>query len=167
MADIHNPADVQNPLPGLSDYDWLEFVSFVWKVEQEGSYSYAEENYGPDFEAPAMQALTGDSRQLRAYYRANLAAVETWSDTVGGDNAVTLHNDHVDEQRKREQDARLWGIRCTDGYVITDQTEQDRDRQAARMADNRGKGWREPAALLHREVAGGEWTETPLPVRTA
>lgn len=167
MPDIHNPADVKNPLPGLSDYDWLEFVSFVWKVEQEGSYSYAEENYGPDFEAPAMQAVADDSRQLRAYYRANLAAVETWSDTVGGSNAVDLVNDHVDEQRKREQDARLWGIRCTDDYVITCDTEQGRDRQVAYLKQNHGKRWRTPAALLRRDVAGAEWTEAPLPVRTA
>jgi hypothetical protein len=160
MPDTRNPADVCNPITDLSDYDFLEFVSFVWKVKQEGSYS--EENYGPDFEAPAMQAIADDPKQLRAFYRANLKAVQSWWDTVGGENAVDLHNAHVDEQRKREEDARLWGIRCTDGYVITCDTRESRDGQVAYMNENRGKGWREPAALLQRFAPGAAWNETRL-----
>lgn len=167
MPDIHNPVDVCNPLADLSDYDFLAFVAFVWKVKQEGSYSYAEENYGPKFEAAAMQVVADDSKQLKEFYRANLKAVSSWWDTVGGDAAVELHNDHVDESEQRDQDACLWGIRCTDGYVITCNTREDRDNHVARMNADRGPGRREPAALLQRFQPGGEWNESPLPAVTS
>lgn len=165
MPDTHNPTDVQNPIADLSDYDWLEFVAFVWKVKQEGSYSYAEENYGPTFEGADMKAVADDSAQLKAFYRANLKAVSSWWDAVGGDTAVDLHNAHIDEERKREKDARLWGIRCVDGYVITCDNKEGRDRQVVYLNENRGKGWRVPAALLQRFTPGGEWNEKPLPTR--
>lgn len=164
MPDIHNPADVRNPLADLSDYDFLEFVSFVWKVKGEGSYSYAEENYGPRFDAPTMQAIADDSQQLKAFYRANLKAVSSWWDTVGGEAACDLQNDHVDEAWKRREDAMLFGIRCTDGHVITCDTAEYRDQLVATMvAEQQRPGTRrEPAVLLHRDAPGGAWTETPV-----
>src|SRR2546422_2277159 len=117
---IHNPTD-------LSDYDWLEFVALVWKVRHEGSYNYAVENWPPAFESPDMQAIASDSRSLRGFYGDNRAKVEAWAETVGGELAVDLHNDHIDEARQRERDACLWGVRCTDGYVVHEESEQERD----------------------------------------
>lgn len=160
MPDIHNPADVRNPIPTvLSDYDWLELVSFVWKVRQEGSYTYARDNYRPRFEAPAMQALADDNRKLRAFYSEHKTAADAWSKTVGGDAACDLLNAHVDEERQRREDARLWGFRCTDGYVITRDSEQERDEHAARLLKDQGKGWRVPAVLLHRDTPGAPWID--------
>ena len=153
--------DIQNPTP-LSDYDFLEFEGFVHKVKWEGSYSYAAENYAPEFESPEMQGVAADPAKLRAFYRENRAKVDAWYEAVGVERACDLHNAHVDESRKREDDACLWGIRCTDGFVIHERTKESRDRRVAYLQENQGKGWRIPAALLARFTPGGEWNETEL-----
>lgn len=151
MSDIQNPTD-------LSDYDWLEFEGFTSKVDSEG-FTYAYENYGPEFEAPDMQALADDMGKLRAYYRENAHLVEEWWAAVGGERGCELHNAHVDESRRREQDACLWGLRCTDGYIIHEQSEQAAARDTADMLANSGKGWRVPVAYLQRTEPGGKWDE--------
>ena len=149
MTEIHNPTP-------FSDFDWLELVSFVWKVETEG-YEYAAENYGPDFEDTGLPV---DGDDLRDLYDRYVDAVDTWADAVGGQEACDLHNAHVDESRKRDDDAKLWGVRCTDGYVIGEPTEAARDRLVADLLAH--PKYRQPAALLQRTVPGGEWTESPL-----
>lgn len=154
MTDTTN---ISNPTT-LSDYDWLEFVAFVWKVEREG-FTYAAENYGPEFEDEGLHAVAEDLGKLRAFYREHAVKVDTRVAAVGGEKACDLHNDHVREARQRKEDARLFGIRCTDGYVITLDSEENRDANAAHMKANADKGWREPAVLLRRDVPGGEWTE--------
>lgn len=152
---IHNPTD-------LSDYDWLEFVALVWKVRNEGSYRYAVENWAPTFEAPVMQAIADDNAKLRAFYGQNKPKVDSWWDAVGGERAVDLHNDHVDEARQRERDACLWGVRCTDGYIVHESSEAERDAFVARLLADTYPHRRVPGALLRRDVPGGEWTESPL-----
>lgn len=154
-ASIHNPTD-------LSDYDWLEFVALVWKVRNEGSYRYAVENWPPAFESETMQAIADDRGKLSNFYAANKAKVDGWWGTVGGQRAVDLHNDHVDEARQRERDACLWGVRCTDGYIVHEPTEDERDAFVARLLADTYPNRRVPAVLLHRDVPGGEWTESPL-----
>ncbi|MFE1109677.1 hypothetical protein ACFW5U_27840 [Streptomyces rochei] len=151
MTDIQNPTD-------WSDYDFLEFEAFVSKVHIEG-FTYAAENYGPKFEDPKLQALADDLGTLRSLYLENESKVDNWYEQVGPERACTLHNDHIDERRQRREDACLFGIRCTDGYVLTFDSEGFRDRQAAYLLENEGKGWRVPAVLLRREVSGGEWTD--------
>ncbi|MCX5209735.1 hypothetical protein OG689_10615 [Kitasatospora sp. NBC_00240] len=153
-------ADIQNPMPDLSDYDWLEFVSYVWKTENEG-FTYAYENYSPDFESTDMQALAADMGRFRTYFIDNVDKVEQWATAIGWEAAVNLHNDHVDESRQRDQDACLWGVRCADGYVVHERSEADRDAFIARSRGN--SSYRQPAALLHRDVPGGDWTDSPLP----
>lgn len=150
---IHNPTT-------WSDHDFLAFEGFVSKVHWEHSYSYAVENYPPEFESPELQALADDPAKLRTLYLENRQKVEDWYDQVGGQRACDLHNDHVDEERRRRRDACLFGIRCTDGFVITAETQEGRDRTAADLLAHKDQqGWRAPTALLAREVPGGEWTE--------
>jgi hypothetical protein len=148
---------IQNPTD-WSDYDFLEFECFVSKVNSEG-FTYAAENYGPNFEAPDLQAIADDMGALRTLYVENEDKVDTWYEAVGGERACDLHNAHVDEERQRREDARLFGIRCTDGFILTKDSEEDRERTVTYLLENKGKGWRVPAVLLAREVAGGEWTE--------
>jgi hypothetical protein len=148
--------DIQNPTD-WSDFDFLEFEAFVSKVENEG-FTYAAEHYGPNFESPELQAIAADLGALRTLYLENEAKVDAWYEQIGGERACDLHNAHVDEARKRREDARLFGIRCTDGYVITYDTEEIRDSQAAYLLENEGKGWRVPQTLLRRDIRGGEWT---------
>jgi len=151
-------SDIQNPTT-LSDYDFLEFECFASKVDSEG-FTYAYENYSPNFEAPEMQELADDMGKFRAYYLENSVLVEEWWATVGGKRACDLHNDHVDETRKRADDACLWGLRCTDGYVVHCGTEAYRDEFVTTALGN--PRYRQPTALLHRTTPSGEWTETPL-----
>lgn len=150
-------ANIQNPTT-WSDFDFLEFEAFVSKVENEG-FTYAAENYGPNFESPELQAIAADLGTLRTLYVENEDKVETWWLQIGPERACDLHNAHVDEERQRREDARLFGIRCTDGYVLTYDTEANRDRNAAYLLENAGKGWRVPQTLLHRDVPGGDWTD--------
>lgn len=145
----------------FTEYDWLELVAFDSKVSSEG-YTYAFEEYAPRFEDPVMKSVAADSYQLKHLHDRQKAAIDAWWDSEG-DNAVDLLNDHVDESDRREKDARLWGIRCTDGHVITCDTKESRDRQVMYLNENRGKGWREPAALLQRFAPGGDWNESRLP----
>lgn len=151
------PSTIQNPTT-WSDFDFLEFECFVSKVEHEG-FLYAADNYGPEFEDPKLQAVTDSLDTLRAFYREHRSKVDAWYTQVGPERACDLHNDHVDEERKRREDARLFGIRCEDGYVITSDSEEDRASTVAYLLENKGRGWRVPAVLLAREVPGGEWTE--------
>ncbi|MFD9567723.1 hypothetical protein [Streptomyces sp. NPDC059994] len=146
---------------GMSEYDFMEFECFVSKVNIEG-FLYAADNYSPRFESPELQAATEDLSDLRAFYRKHLPTVEAWYEEVGGEKACDLHNDHVDESRKRIEDARLWGVLCTDGYVITCDNEEARERWIAELQESAGKGWRVPAMRVYRTVPGGKWTETPL-----
>lgn len=154
---MSSTTDIQNPTD-WSDYDFLEFECFVSKVDREG-FTYAAENYGPEFENPQLRALAEDLGTLRTLYVENEAKVEAWWEAVGGERACDLHNAHVDESDQRREDARLFGIRCTDGFILTEDSEEDRARTVAYLLENKGKGWRVPAVLLAREVAGGEWTE--------
>jgi hypothetical protein len=150
-ASIHNPTT-------WSDYDFLEFEGFVSKVENEG-FTYAAENYPPHFESPALQAAAADLGSLRRLYLDNEAKVDAWYEQVGGERACDLHNDHVDQARQRREDARLYGIRCTDGFVLTKDTEESRDQTAAYLLENADKGWRVPETLLRRDTPGGNWTD--------
>lgn len=150
-------SDIQNPTD-WSEYDFLEFECFVSKVNNEG-FTYAAENYGPCFESPELQSIAADLGTLRTLYVENEDKVDTWYEAVGGERACDLHNAHVDEERQRREDARLFGIRCTDGFILTKDSEEDRERTVAYLLENKDKGWRVPAVLLAREVPGGEWTE--------
>lgn len=153
----HTMTSIENPTT-WSDYDFLEFESFVSKVNIEG-FLYAADNYGPEFEAPELQAIAADLGQLRTLYVENEDKVDDWYTKVGGERACDLHNAHVDEERQRRDDACLFGIRCTDGYVITCDSREYRDSQTAYLLDNQGKGWRVPDVLLCRDAPGGEWTD--------
>jgi hypothetical protein len=152
---------------GMSRYDFLEFEAFASKVDREG-YSYAVENYGPEFESEALRQTADDSKALRDLYRQHRPLVDAWQKEVGGRAACDLHNAHIRESRQREQDACLWGIRCTDGHVITCDTQERRETLVGYMVreyQENSKGRRMPEALLSRSVPGGEWTtDAPLSV---
>lgn len=148
---IHNPTE-------WSDFDFLEFEGFVHKVAIEG-FLYAADNYGPEFEDPQLKAVTESLDSLRAFYREHLPKVEAWYEQVGMQRACDLHNAHVDEERQRREDARLFGIRCTDGFVITVGSEEEREQRATYLLKNAGQGWRVPASLLRRDVPGGAWSD--------
>ena len=141
----------------MSRYDFLELEAFASKVDREG-YSYAVENYGPEFESETLQRSAASSEGLRGLYSAHRQLVDAWWAEVG-DAGCDLHNAHVDESRQRKQDACLWGIRCTDGYVITQDTKADRDGLAEHLRETHREGRRMPEALLSRTAPGGEWTE--------
>jgi hypothetical protein len=97
--------DIQNPT-AWSDYDFLEFEAFVSKVENEG-FTYAAEEYTPEFESPELQAIADDLGALRRLYLEHEAKVDDWYTQVGGERACDLHNAHVDEARQRRRAARL------------------------------------------------------------
>ncbi|GAA2107943.1 hypothetical protein [Streptomyces synnematoformans] len=158
---MNDTAGIDNP-SGLSDYDWLELLAFHWKIGSEG-FTYAAEEYPPRFENPELQAQTGSLDRLRGLHGDHEAAIGRWLDHVGMQRAVDLHNAHLDEVRKREKDACLFGIRCTDGHVIHLETREARERWAASLKAGAGEpGRRTPAALLERSEPGGAWTETPV-----
>lgn len=151
---------------GMSRYDFLELEAFASKVNHEG-YSYAAEHYSPEFEATELRNTASDPQELRALYRTHRPAIDAWWEELGGEVACDLHNDHIDESRKRKNDACLWGIRCTDGHVVHYATEEGQKRCVARLIQSKKERpdirCSVPESLLRRDVPGGEWTEeTPV-----
>ena len=151
---------------GMSRYDFLELEAFTSKVDHEG-YRYAAENYGPEFEAAELRNTADDPQALHLLYRTHRPAIDAWWEELGGEAACDLHNDHIDEARQRVKDACLWGVRCTDGYIVHEPTEEKQKAFVARIVQRKKErpdiDYRVPEALLHREVPGGEWTtETPV-----
>ena len=153
--------DIQNPT-ALSDYDFLELVAFLWKAENEG-FSYAYEHYAPEFESPDMQQTAADRDGFEDFLQEHMTLVLAWGVLVA--NAVDLHNAHIDEARQRRLDGHLWGVRCTDGRIITASTEERRDYVVTSLLTDQLA--RTPAALLHRARPGGDWTDSPLPSQSA
>ncbi|MFE1318360.1 hypothetical protein [Kitasatospora phosalacinea] len=140
----------------------MEFQAFVRKVDTEG-FRYAYENYVPQFaDSAELKAAAAVESRMLGMYRQNQHLVERWWDLMGGE-AVDLHNSHIDEVRRRRDDACLWSILCTDGYVIPAGSEEGRTSWLKRMLDLSGPHGRTPAALLERAVPGGAWTRSPLP----
>lgn len=147
---------------GFTQYDWLQLVAFDSKVTREG-YAYAAEHYAPQFETPALEAVAADPHQMKFLYDRQRAAIDTWWDTHG-EVAADLLNTHIEEEQRRRKDASLWGIRCTDGHIITCDSQTHRDGLVAVMcAEKPRPGRRVPAARLRRLAAGGEWHESALP----
>lgn len=145
----------------FTEYDWFELAAFDSKVNREG-YAYAAKEYAPKFEDPTMQAVAADPYQLKYLYDRQRPAIDAWWDAEP--NAVDLLNAHVDESDRRQENTRLWGIRCTDGHVITCDSREYRDSLVASMRAEAGTpGRRTPAVLLRRFVPGGQWNENPLP----
>lgn len=132
----------------LSDYDFMELLVFDRKVESEGSWSYAYENYGPRFEFNDYADV--DRAEVRALQRRRQAAIDAWWDDHREDGC-DLHNAHVDESRRRQDDRYVWAFRHENGNV----SGVDSEEQARWYVNN--DGWR-ATAVLRRDVPGGEWT---------
>lgn len=148
------------PIPELSEYDFMELVAFQFKVEWERSFPYTWSNYPPHFEAPDLAEYGTVRWKFSRLYSQYKPKVKAWQAKVGGERACELHNAHIDERRQRAEDARLFGIRCEDGVVITCASQEYRDRLWGQLKEDAGKPHRRvPAALLAREVPGGEWAE--------
>lgn len=151
-----------DPLPtAFTEYDWLELAAFDSKVSSEG-FTYAAAEYGPRFETPEMQAIAAAPTRLKFLYDRQRPNIDKWWDEEP--NAGDLIDAHNTEADRRAEDAMLWGIRCTDGHVITCDSHEYRDSLAGRMRAEAGQpGRREPAALLQRFAPGGDWNESSLP----
>jgi hypothetical protein len=147
---------IENPTT-MSDYDWLEFVGFVWKVENEG-YAYAVENYAPKFETPQ----TG----LRTLYRKHVADVDAWADKVGYQAVDQIWDAHLREEKERREAHLLWAVHPGGDWDYAAYSDAFESREAAEkwiagraeLAERHGrKPW--AGRLLHREMPGGEWAE--------
>lgn len=159
-----NKTDVKNPTT-MSDYDWLEFVGFTWKVENEG-YEYAAENCSPKFETEELKAAAGSTSGLRALYQEHVAKVEPWADALGYKEVDRVWTAHLQEQKERREAHLLWAVHpggdwdCA-AYSDAFATREDVDRwidQQQELVEKYGwKPWQ--GRILHREVPGGEWTE--------
>ncbi|MFF1916166.1 hypothetical protein ACFVYE_32185 [Streptomyces sp. NPDC058239] len=158
--------NIQNPT-NMTDYDWLEFVGFVWKVENEG-YSYASKNYAPKFETSDL-AGSSKGRGLKALYKAHVADVETWSETVGYKAVDRIWSAHLREEKERSEAHLLWAVHPGGdwnyaAYSHAFATREDAEKWISGRAELAEKhGWKPWAGrLLHRETAGGEWAEASL-----
>lgn len=148
----------------FSDYDWMELVAFDSKVQSEG-FTYAYENYPAVFESAELRRIADDMGAFRKFFLDHEDAVEAWwneHDEDGGD----LHNAHIDERQRREENACLWGVRRPDGHVFGATTLESAQGSVDYMNMNRpgdtywaDRGFTEPARVMSREVPGGEWQE--------
>lgn len=159
-------SNIQNPT-SMSDYDWMEFVGFAWKVESEG-YEYAAENYSPKFEDAALQELAHDETKLRALYRGHVNKVETWAEAVGWKQSGALYDAHLLEEKQRRENHLLWAVHpggdwdyapYSDAFATREDVDKWLAGRERLVADH---GWKPfTGRILHRDVPGGEWTEVP------
>lgn len=131
----------------LSAYDFQELIAFDAKTESEG-WSYAAENYGPRFEFNNYQPLGWDD--LRDLHNRERAAIADWWETHA-DDGCDLHNAHIDESNRRDDDRYLWAFRHENGAISGVKTEEGARQMCLEQS------WR-GTAVLHRAVEGGEWT---------
>ena len=158
---------------GFSLYDWLEFLGFIWKIENEG-YEYAAENYAPKFESQALNAivLDDDPRPLKNLYREHDQALRSWQDAVGWEEVDCLWTAHLREEKERREAHLLWAIHPGGDWNYYAYTDAFETREAAqsyidrshRLAETNPNVRRCDWRILHRDQPGGDWTEaTPAP----
>lgn len=160
--------DIKNPTP-WTDYDWLEFAGFAWKVENEG-YEYASENYAPHFETPDLQAIVDDDdpRPLRTLYREHAGKVEAWQKAIGYEEVGRIWSAHLREEKERGEAHLLWAVHPGGdwnyaAYSDAFASREDAEEWIAGHAELVKKyGWKPWAGrLLHREQPGAEWVTVP------
>lgn len=150
---------------GLSEYDSLELLGFMWKVENEG-YAYAEEHYAPEFEndAPKQEASTDDG--LRGLYQKHRDALERWQENTDYNEVERLWIAHLREETERRDKANgyLWAVHpggtwnyhpYSKAFESRERAQQHIDYWDGRLAKGESSTWR----LLHRETVDSEWTE--------
>lgn len=76
--------------PPLSDYDFLELVSFDAKVQWEG-FEYASEEYPPRFEAPELHPVAEDYTRLKTLWESHEAAIAAFWDQPDADGRYDRH----------------------------------------------------------------------------
>jgi hypothetical protein len=146
----------------FSDYDWMELVAFDSKVGSEG-FTYAYENYPPAFESAELQQVADDMGAFRRFCLEHDDAVEAWWREHDEDGA-DLHNAHIDERNRRDEEACLWGVRRPDGHVFGARSQFSAQTSVDYMNASTDtywtdQGFTEPVRVMSREVPGGEWQE--------
>lgn len=152
---------------GMSEYDWLEFVGFTWKVDSEG-YDYASEHYAPEFESDGLKAVADSETSLRVLYRKHLPLVEAWQAAVGYKEVDRLWTAHLREEKERGEVNKLWAVHPGGdwdyaAYMQAFDTREDVDRWIeGRKVLVEKHGWKPwTGHILHRDLPGGEWTRLP------
>lgn len=163
------------PLPatpdGFSLYDWMELIGFTWKTQSEG-YEYASENYSPEFESERLRAIAEDDdpRPLKKLYRQHAQALEAWQENAGWETVSDLWDAHLREEKERKEAHLPWGLHPGGDWNFGAYSEAFETREQALEAIAKQNDLAEQyphfvpftGRLLHRQVPGGEWTETPL-----
>lgn len=147
----------------MSQYDWLEFAGFTWKVESEG-YDYASEHYGPDFESDNLKAVADNETSLRALYRKHQPLVEAWQEAIGYEEVGRLWDAHLREEKERGEAHLLWAVHPGGDWNYAAYTDAFDSREAvdAWIESRKGlmekHGWKPWAGhILRRDTPGGEW----------
>lgn len=155
---------------GMTEYDWLEFVGFTWKVESEG-YDYASEHYAPEFESDGLKAVVNNEASLKGLYRKHQPLVEAWQEAVGYKEVDRLWSAHLREEKERGEADLLWALHpggdwnyaaYSAAFATREEAEMyiaESNRLAEQYANFNRCDWR----ILHRDAPGGEWNETRLP----
>lgn len=156
--------DMTDNATEFSDYDFMELVAFHSKVDSDG-FSYAFENYPPQFEAEPLQRVAQDMGDLRRLFVDAEDRIERWW-ADHKDDGVDLHNTHIDDRRERQEADRLWALHPGGDFARTylwafatraeaeAVLEQNLEHARTHHPDKPTPDWR----LLNREVPGGPWT---------
>lgn len=161
MTDTSAPA-------GFTPYDWMELLEFGCQVQHEG-FTYAAEQHAPTFESAELHARAADRGELRRLWQAHADAANAWWEAHREDGCALYHA-HVVEVRARAESAMLWAVHPGGGWKCRPYLEAFKSREDAetyiashdKLAEEAPASWESvPWRLLHRKVAGGEWTEVP------
>ncbi|MCM3884143.1 hypothetical protein [Frankia sp. R82] len=87
--------------PAMSEYDWMELVSFDFRIE-EGGFDSAYLSYPPTFEDPGLQTIAADERLLHRAVLGLQVELERWREVHFGDAAVLIDAHRRQAAQRRE-----------------------------------------------------------------
>lgn len=138
------------PLLDPGSFDFLELVSFVWKAEWEGSFSYTWENFPPIFRSPDLQGHEIDRGKFRRLLDENRSAITKWERSRDATELAEVINSHRTEARRERDNRCQWALRFANGNISCERSEE-----TARWVGN-NRSWGYPA-VLYRESADQDW----------
>lgn len=168
MTDVQtDTTDKYAAQAGMSRYDFLELLGFVWQVDSEG-YDYAAEHYAPQFETPELAQQAQDDGALRDLYRKHRPTLQQWEEQTRDEEIEQIWSAHLQDAKERREAHLLWAVHPGGdwdhaAYAHAFESREEADEWIEgrkRLTGTHGWGpWQ--GRLLHRDAPGGEWAEVP------
>jgi len=144
----------------MADFDFMELLDFVCRVQNEHSATYAFANWTWTFDAPELNERASSLPGMLDLEREQHASIERFWRSHPGELAHAEISTHTDEIRHRKDHAALWAARRQfDDYFYTVETPD----RAEQLRTSTGYVF----TVYARSEPGGAWTEVTRPIPAA